>query len=105
MEQMSPKLQHKNASFSARMEPQWQPKKAAFSVGQKHQTWGKDFEKEISQGDKEKRSGIDEECKEFGRMFREKLQEFAMILIKKYHYNFPAEYFDDYRGRFNNSLK
>ena len=24
-----------------------------------------------------------------------------MILIKKYHYNFPAEYFDDYRGNFN----
>ena len=34
-------------------------------------------------------------------MFHEKLQEFAMILIKKYHYNFPAEYFDDYRGSFN----
>ena len=24
-----------------------------------------------------------------------------MILIKKYHYNFPTEYFDDYRGSFN----
>ena len=24
-----------------------------------------------------------------------------MILTKKYHYNFSAEYFDDYRGSFN----
>jgi len=34
-------------------------------------------------------------------MIREKLQEFAMILTKEYHYNFPAEYFDDYCGNFN----
>ena len=81
-------MQQKNSSFSVEMEPQWQPKKAAFSMGcptqwqqkntafsvdQKHQTWGKDFEKEINQGDKEKRSGIHEKCEEFGRMFREKL--------------------------------
>ena len=34
-------------------------------------------------------------------MFYEKLQEFAMILTKKYHYNFPMEYFDDHHGSFN----
>ena len=62
-------------------------KNVAFSVG--------------SNRDKGTSNGIHEECKEFGRMFREKLQEFAMILIKKYHYNFSVEYFDDYHGSFN----
>ena len=85
-----------NASLSAGMEPQWQPKKAAFSVGS-----NREQEKGISQVDRETRSVIHEECKEFGRMFYEKLQEFAMILVKKYHYNFPVEYFDDYHGSFN----
>jgi len=34
-------------------------------------------------------------------MIREKLQEFVMILIKKYHYNFPVEYFNEYHVSFN----
>ena len=62
-----------SSAYVRQSDPQWQQKNAAFSVDEKHQTWGKDFEKEISQGDKEKRSGIHEMCKEFGRMFREKL--------------------------------
>ena len=33
---------------------------------------------------------------DFGHMLHEQLQEFAMILTKKYHYSFPAEFFDDY---------
>ena len=78
------------------MEPQWQPKKAAFSVGHKQQTGGKKFENEINQWDKRASSGIHDTSKEFGLMIREKLEEFAMILIKKYHYNFSVEYFDDY---------
>ena len=34
-------------------------------------------------------------------MLHEQLQEFTMILTKKYHYSFPTEFFDDYRGSFN----
>jgi len=34
-------------------------------------------------------------------MLHEQLQEFAMILTKKYHYIFLAELFDDYRGNSN----
>ena len=51
--------------------------------------------------DKETRSMVSDTSKEFSRMIREKLQEFAMILTKEYHYNFPVEYFDDYCGNFN----
>ena len=51
--------------------------------------------------DKETTSLVSDTSKEFGRMIREKLQEFAMILTKEYHYNFPAEYFDNYHGSFN----
>ena len=110
MRQLEPQLQQKNTSFLVGMEPQWQPKKVAFSVSsnrdkekcsQKNQTWGKKFEDEFSRRDKGTSSGIHEECLEFGRMFRKKLQEFAIMLIKKYHYNFPAKYFDDYRQSFN----
>ena len=57
-----------NASLSAGMEPQWQPKQAAFSVGS-----NREQEKEINQVDKETRSVIHEECKEFSQMFCEKL--------------------------------
>ena len=107
---LEPQLQQKNASLSVGIEPQWQPKKAALSIGsngdkeqcsQKNQTWGKKFENESSRRDKRTSSRIHEECEEFGRMFREKLQEFVMILIKKYYYNFPAEYFNDYPKSFN----
>ena len=41
------------------------------------------------------------ECSEFGRMIHEKLQEFEMILTKKYHYSSPVEFFEDYCGNFN----
>ena len=84
---LQPQLQQKNTSFSVGMEPQWQPKKATFSIG--------------SNRDKRTSNGIHDASKEFGLMIREKLQEFAMILIKKYHYNFPVKDFDDYRGSFN----
>jgi len=34
-------------------------------------------------------------------MLHEQLQEFTMILTKKYLYSFPVEFFDDYRKNFN----
>ena len=37
-------------------------------------------------------------------MFCEKLQEFAMKLTKKYHYNFSVKYFDDYHRSFNKEV-
>ena len=90
-------------------EPNWQQQDATFLVGGRHQgkfgqtpyAWEKKWEKGISHLDKETTSLVSDTSKEFGRMIREKLQEFAMILTKEYHYNFPAEYFDDYHGSFN----
>ena len=69
--------------------------------GQNNGTWKKKMDNQFNLKHRETTNGIHEECEEFGRMFREKLQEFAMILTKKYHYNFSAEYFDDYRESFN----
>ena len=65
--------------------------------GWNHGTWEKKMDNQFNLTHKETTSGIHEESEEFSRMLCEKLQEFAMILIKKYHYNFPAEYFEDYR--------
>ena len=39
--------------------------------------------------------------KDFSHMLHEQLQDFAMILTKKYHYRFPAKFFDNYHGNSN----
>ena len=51
--------------------------------------------------EKETRSVVHDTSKDFGRMLHEQLQEFAIILTKKYHYSFPAKFFENYHGSFN----
>jgi len=91
-------------------EIQLQQNKAALSPGSNRKyeelsqppyAWEKKLGKGISHLDKETRSMVSDTSKEFSRMIREKLQEFAMILTKEYHYNFPAKYFDDYCEKFD----
>ncbi|XP_052189173.1 uncharacterized protein LOC127799296 [Diospyros lotus] len=61
----------------------------------------KNADNQFNQRRKETSSVIHETCEGFDRMLHEQLQEFAMILIKKYHSSFFAEFFDDYCGSFN----
>ena len=51
--------------------------------------------------DKDTRSVVHDTRKEFDRMLHEQLQEFVIILIKKYHYSFSAKFFNNYRRNFN----